>query len=95
MSPKEKDIESSASPQAEPETPEVGIVKDVKNADAALDFLRQEGEVRPMTNEDEKKLVRKIDFMIMPLMWCCKLSDCCIGGKVYVEHELIMISSNA
>ncbi len=47
------------------EEPEVGIVKDVSNADAALDFLRQQGEARPMTAEDEKRLVRKIDFMIM------------------------------
>jgi sugar phosphate permease len=51
--------------------PEVGIVKDVSNADVALDFLRNRGDAREMTAEDEKKLVRKIDFMIMPLMWCC------------------------
>ena len=50
---------------------EIGEVKDVKNADLALDFLRHEGNAREMTADDEKKLVRKIDFMIMPLMWLC------------------------
>lgn len=49
----------------------VGEVKDVRNADAALDFLRHEGAVRDMTPEDEKRLRRKIDWMVMPLMWCC------------------------
>ncbi|KAK5122915.1 hypothetical protein LTR85_003480 [Meristemomyces frigidus] len=70
---KEKDIESSPHTQSTTLDPEdiIGEVKDVKNADAALDFLRTEGEVRPMTAEDEKRLVRKIDWMIMPLMWCC------------------------
>jgi hypothetical protein len=24
-----------------------------------------------MTEEEEKKLIRKIDWMIMPLMWSC------------------------
>jgi sugar phosphate permease len=64
------DDDIEASTPVEPE-PIVGEVKDVRNADAALDFLRSEGVVRPMTAEDEKRLVRKIDFMIMPLMWCC------------------------
>lgn len=68
---KEKDIEASATPRNHSEVPEIGEVKDVQNADAALDFLRQEGDVRPMTVEDEKRLRRKIDWMIMPLMWCC------------------------
>ncbi|SMR50892.1 unnamed protein product [Zymoseptoria tritici ST99CH_1E4] len=52
---------------------EAGEFKDIHNADAdaALEFLRHEGAVRPMTAEDEKRLVRKIDWMIVPLMWCC------------------------
>jgi hypothetical protein len=62
------DLETSSSPEPEPI---VGEVKDVRNADAALDFLRSEGTVRQMTPEDEKRLRRKIDWMIMPLMWCC------------------------
>ncbi|KAK0270701.1 hypothetical protein LTR35_013983 [Friedmanniomyces endolithicus] len=64
------DVEASPHRVDDPE-PVVGEVKDVSHADAALDFLRSEGEVRPMTAEDEKRLVRKIDWMIMPLMWCC------------------------
>ncbi|CAK1363488.1 unnamed protein product [Cercospora beticola] len=53
--------------------PEVGEVKDyvTHDGDAALDFLRQEADVRPMAAEDEKRLVRKIDWMIMPIMWVC------------------------
>ena len=37
------------------------------NADAALTFLG-EGETITMTPEDEKRLVRKIDMRIVPLM---------------------------
>lgn len=70
MESKGKDIEASAPAQEEPDT-EIGIVKDVRNADAALEFLRRQGEAREMTAEDEKRLVRKIDFMIMPLMFGC------------------------
>ena len=73
MASKEKDIEASApeTPTQEDQDTEVGIIKDVRNADAALEFLRQQGESREMTAEDEKRLVRKIDFMIMPLMFGC------------------------
>lgn len=38
-----------------------------KNVDAALEFLATE-EIGIMTEMDEKKLVRKIDWRIMPLM---------------------------
>lgn len=38
--------------------------------DAALEFLQTEG-TAVMSDLDEKKLVRKIDWMIMPLMWAC------------------------
>ncbi|KPI40402.1 Thiamine pathway transporter THI73 [Cyphellophora attinorum] len=44
---------------------------DLKDGDKALEFLRSntaEGEVGAV---DEKSLVRKIDWMIMPLMWAC------------------------
>lgn len=67
---KEKDIGAVTSPAVS--DVEVGEIKDVKNADAALDFLRhEEGGVREMTLEDERRLRRKIDWMIVPLMWCC------------------------
>lgn len=68
MADDKRDLESLRSPTP---TPQAGVVKDVSNADAALDFLRQEGQVREMTPADEKRLVRKIDWMIVPLMWCC------------------------
>ena len=49
-----------------------GTVSD-HGADAALSFLRQqfEDDENGIVNIQEKKLVWKIDFMIMPLMWCC------------------------
>lgn len=68
MAEENKDIESGRGSLAEPE---VGVVKDIRNVDAALNFLHAEGEMREMTPEDEKRLVRKIDWMIVPLMWCC------------------------
>lgn len=51
----------------------VGVVKDTKNADAALDFLREGGEAPPMTAEDERRLKRKIDWRVVPLMLACYL----------------------
>ncbi|KAJ5103265.1 hypothetical protein N7532_003794 [Penicillium argentinense] len=49
-----------------------GIIQEGKvqegKADAALDFLRAEDTVGAV-EVDEKTLVRKIDWMIMPLMW--------------------------
>ena len=38
------------------------------NADAALEFLRAE-DTAVVIELNEKALVRKIDWMIMPLMW--------------------------
>lgn len=35
-------------------------------ADAALQFLRTEGEMVELDGLEEKKLVRRIDYMIMP-----------------------------
>ena len=65
-----KDLESSPSPPS-PSPPETGTVKDIRNNDAALAFLHHEGTVREMTKEDEKRLVRKIDWMVVPLMFYC------------------------
>jgi sugar phosphate permease len=53
-----------------PQTTEKTAI-DAPEVDEALNFLRQEGETYTFTAEDEKKLVRKIDWMIMPLMWSC------------------------
>jgi hypothetical protein len=42
-----------------------------KDADAALDFLRTNITDGEAAQVDERALVRKIDWMIMPLMWAC------------------------
>lgn len=44
-----------------------------KDGDKALDFLRTEAEIGEGEDVDEKRLVRKIDWMIVPLMFCCYL----------------------
>ena len=51
----------------------VGTVKDIRNADAALEFLRNGKDTTPMTLQDEKALKRKIDWRIVPLMFVCYL----------------------
>lgn len=70
-----------------------GIVQDGK-ADAALDFLRAEDNLGA-TEVDEKALVRKIDWMIMPLMWAAYnlqyldkvLSRCSMGSRKMPPFE--------
>ena len=46
-----------------------GVITDIGKQDAALDFLRSGGDVAPMSPSDEKALIRKIDYRIMPLMF--------------------------
>jgi hypothetical protein len=41
---------------------------DAGKADVALGYIMAAGDVEPMTAEDEKRLVRKIDLMVVPLM---------------------------
>jgi hypothetical protein len=41
---------------------------DTGKADVALGYIMAVGDVEPMTAEDEKRLVRKIDLMVVPLM---------------------------
>ena len=68
----EKDIETSARDSSPDHA--VGEVKEIRNAktqDAALEFLRNGGEAKPMSASDEKTLLRKIDWRIMPLMFGC------------------------
>lgn len=43
----------------------------VKDGDEALKFLAAESIAGELSDIDEKALVRKIDLMILPLMWCC------------------------
>jgi len=42
-----------------------------KDGDKALDFLRREAEAGETDLIDEQQLVRKIDFMIVPIMFGC------------------------
>lgn len=67
-----KSGDSSPVPQSDIEVGSVGVVDDTsKDGDEALRFLKNQHAVGEMTEEDERKLVRKIDWMIMPLMWSC------------------------
>ncbi|KAK3708023.1 hypothetical protein LTR37_011716 [Vermiconidia calcicola] len=50
------------------EDPEKPVFRD---GDKALEFLRTEADVGEGENIDEKRLVRKIDRQIVPLMFCC------------------------
>ncbi|KAF7451346.1 hypothetical protein A1F99_031230 [Pyrenophora tritici-repentis] len=51
---------------------EIGTVEEpTSNGDEALNFLKNAHDVGELTPEGERRLLRKIDWMIMPLMWCC------------------------
>jgi len=58
--------------------PEKDLIRD---GDEALDFLRKEEVGDESTLVDEKKLVRKIDIMIVPLLFFCYLAQ-------YVDKSL-------
>lgn len=84
---KEKALDNSPV-ELNPEDVQVGAVTDIKDADAALDFLRHEGVAKQMTPEDEARLVRKIDWMIMPLMWCCYCAQ--YLDKTLINYAAVM-----
>lgn len=74
----EKKIDSGSTPRdwspsshADVEIGSVAYVEPSKNGDEALQFLKNNHNVGAFTAEEEKRLVRKIDWMIMPLMWSC------------------------
>jgi hypothetical protein len=63
---------SSPSPESDIEIGHIAILDEPsKEVDEALHFLKNQHDVGTLTPEDERKLVRKIDWMIMPLMWGC------------------------
>ncbi|KAF2844824.1 MFS general substrate transporter [Plenodomus tracheiphilus IPT5] len=66
---------SGTSSPTQPSDIEIGSVayleEPLKDGDEALRFLKNQHDVGEMTADDEKRLVRKIDWMIMPLMWGC------------------------
>ena len=87
----EKDIE--ASPRDSGSSPDhaVGEIKDIRSAktqDAALEFLRSGGEAKPMSASDEKALLRKIDWRIMPLMFGCYTLRMYLSGKRLVVPDI-------
>lgn len=56
-------------------------ISDVKDADIALGFLRSDGQEDMdalLMQVNEKKLVRKIDMLIMPLMFGCYFLQVCM-----------------
>ncbi|RYO25139.1 Thiamine pathway transporter [Alternaria tenuissima] len=74
--PEKEVVHESKSGNTSPSPPhsdiEIGVVEEPsKNGDEALKFLKSAHDVGVLTPEDEQRLVRKIDWMIMPLMWCC------------------------
>jgi hypothetical protein len=72
MSRDSKSGDSSPVPQSDLEIGSVAVVDErSKDGDEALRFLKNQHDVGEMTVEEEKKLLRKIDWMVMPLMWAC------------------------
>jgi hypothetical protein len=66
--------DSSPSPPSDVEVGSVGFVEETAktvNGDEALRFLKSHHDVGELTPEGEKALLRKIDWMVMPLMWSC------------------------
>jgi hypothetical protein len=67
-----KSGDSPSPPQSDLEVGSVAVLEEAsKDGDEALRFLKSQHAVGEMTEEEEKKLIRKIDWMIMPLMWSC------------------------
>lgn len=67
-----KSRDSSPTPHTDVEVGTIDLVElPTTDGDAALRFLKGQQIAGVLTPEDEKKLVRKIDWMIMPLMWGC------------------------
>ncbi|PYH98214.1 allantoate permease [Aspergillus ellipticus CBS 707.79] len=56
-------------------------------ADAALEFLRH-AEVATFSEVDERKLVRKIDWMIVPLMWAIYFLQ--YEDKILINYASVM-----
>lgn len=90
MSDIEKSVEASSSPHAEEEVPgRIQVLKhaDRNDADEALKVLEGEnGEVIELTPEDERKLLRKIDLNLMPLL-------CLVYGLNYLDKTTVSYAS--
>lgn len=72
MADEKKSIERSPTHEASINDVELGESKTLEHdADKALVFLKTASESGSLTPELERKLVRKIDWQIVPLMWGC------------------------
>ena len=63
--------DSIESPDADVGIGSIAAEKPSTNGDEALDFLKNQHDVGELTSEGERRLLRKIDWMIMPVMWSC------------------------
>jgi hypothetical protein len=69
-----KHADEASSPPSSIQIGDLSVIDETAktaDGDEALRFLKNQHDVGEMTPEEEKKLVRKIDWMIMPLMWSC------------------------
>lgn len=84
------------SPSSQCSDIEIGTVHETaKSGDSALEFLRNAHDVGALTPEDERRLLRKIDWMIMPLMWCCyclQYLDKTLGMTLYFSINTCPLS---
>ena len=68
----DKHSDTIGPPDSDIEIGSVAVLeKPSQNGDEALQFLKNQHDVGELTPEEEKRLLRKIDWMIMPLMWSC------------------------
>ncbi|KAJ6114448.1 MFS general substrate transporter [Penicillium sp. IBT 16267x] len=72
--------------QSTPAFQEAITPDEVKDSDEALTFLRKEEVGDEGQYVDEKALLRKIDWMVMPLMFCCYLLE-------YLDKSLLNYAS--
>ncbi|KAF2829055.1 allantoin permease [Ophiobolus disseminans] len=67
-----KYVNSSPSPNSDIEVGSVvNVGEPTKGGDEALRFLKSQHAVGDLSPAEEEKLIRKIDWMVMPLMWSC------------------------
>ena len=88
--------QSDISPKSQDSDVETGTVHETtKNGDSALELLKNAHDVGVLTPEAERRLLRKIDWMIMPLMSCCytlQYLDKTLGMKqIYFINILLML----
>jgi len=93
-----KSGDSSPTPHSDIEVGSiVNVEEPVKGGDEALRFLKSHHAVGELSAAEEKKLVRKIDWMIMPLMWgcyCLQYLDKTLGkAAISTARTVMMLTS--